>query len=140
MSKVQKSLRIEEELAERIEALKEADESEAAAFSRILAAGASALEGSPEEAETVQGGELIESLQEHIGTLKAANEKLSAQLTIKDRQIETLTDVTKAAQTLEGMAYKQLEAAEPIQAEAEQSSEEIAPETKKQGFLARLFG
>ena len=147
MGKVHKTLRIEAELAERIDALKEAGESEAAAFTRILEAGAQTLEGgSPEATETAQGGELVASLQEHIDTLKAANEELSAQLSIKDRHIETLTDITKAAQALEGLAHKQLAGgsedigAEPIAATPADSPETPKEEQGRRGFFARLFG
>lgn len=144
MGKVHKTLRIEAELAERIDALKEAGESEAAAFSRILEAGAQTLEGGSDTPEAAQGGELVTSLQEHIDTLKAANEELSAQLSIKDRHIETLTDITKAAQALEGLAHKQLTGGEDIEAEpittAPAGADKPKEEQGRRGLFARLFG
>lgn len=146
MGKLHKTLRIEAELAERIDALKEAGESEAATFTRILEAGAQTLEGGSPEATGTAQGELVASLQEHIDTLKAANEELSAQLSIKDRHIETLTDITKAAQALEGLAHKQLTGgsedigAEPIAATPAGSPETPKEEQGRRGFFARLFG
>lgn len=145
---IKKSLRIEEATAGRVAALQAEGESEAAAYARIISAGLEALEGAGSREEAVTGDQsaLVRSLSEHIDTLKAANEELSGQLAIKDRHIETLTEITKAAQALEGMAHKQL--AEPSTGdvidvpERAQEAESLGSqeEPKRRGLFARLFG
>lgn len=143
MGKLHKTLRIEEADAARVSALRAEGESEAAAYARVISAGLDALEGgeSREEAATGDQGALVRSLSEHIDTLKAANEELSAQITIKDRHIETLTDITKAAQTLEGLAHKQLADPSAGGGAPEQAQEgETQEEPKRRGLFARLFG
>ena len=152
MSKVQKSLRIEGDIAESIDALKTADETEAAVFNRVLRAGLDALEGGTEAGEAGQlAGDqaaLIAELRAHMQTLQAANEKLSGQLDVKDMQIEALTNITRAAQTLDGLGRKQLsEPSEgdvldiPEQAAGEQplKEETNTKQENRRGLLARLF-
>lgn len=155
MGKLHKTLRIEEADAARVSALRAEGESEAAAYARIISAGLEALEGagSREEAVTGDQGALVRSLSEHIDTLKAANEELSGQLSVKDSQIEALTAITKEAQTitqaaqmLDGYGRKQIAETGagdvvdvPEQAqEAETTASQEEP--KRRGLFARLFG
>lgn len=158
MGKLHKTLRVEEETAARVEALKAEGESEAATYTRVILAGLDTLEatGSGEEAaksdrEAPEGGDqgaLVRSLTEHIDTLKAANEELSGQLRVKDSQIEALTAITQAAQALDGYGRKQL--AEPSEADvievpeeagtANEQRNESQEEPKRRGLFSRLFG
>lgn len=80
MGKVQKSLRIEEADAERVKALKEDGESEAAAYARVIRAG-------------------LEALEEPAGTDGAERELLDllkAQVAEKDAQIMRLQSTLDA--------------------------------------------
>ena len=139
MSKVHKSLRIEQDTAAAITALIGEGETEAAAYNRVLSAGVKALtqpespetEAEPPRAEIGGQEALIESLQSHIETLKAANAELSGQMAIKDRQIEALSVLTAQAQQT---TTKALEQPKPTEGDEEQEQE------KRRGLWAWLFG
>lgn len=140
MARIHKTLRLDEDVAARVGALKEEGESEAAAYSRVICAGVEALE-TPARGEG--GGNqaaLVSSLAEHIDTLREANEALRGQLRIKDAQIEALTGITQAAQALQGLAHRQLEdkaAGDVIEVAGDGGQ---GAEGKRRGFLSRLFG
>lgn len=128
--KAHKSLRLERDLADRVAALGVDGESEADTYRRVLVAGVEAIEGGPVGTggpETPSDASaLISSLQAHIDTLKAANEALSAQMAVKDKQLDTLSVLTAQAQQA---TAKALEA--PADDEAQ---------GKRRGFWSRLFG
>lgn len=123
MAKVHKSFRIEEAIAAAVSDLANEGETEAATYNRVLSAGVAALTASQSDNEQPQGGgvnltpELFESMQAHIDTLKAANEKLGEQLEVKDGQIRALSVLTAQAQELHGAAVTK--AIEPPQDESE---------------------
>ena len=152
MGKVHKSFRIEEETAAAVSALAAEGETEAATYNRVIAAGVEALTrtaggGETESAkeqpgETGQSAALIASLQSHIETLKAANEEISGQLRIKDKQIEALSVLTAQAQQA---TAKALEAPQQRQqdndgTDSAQSEGQQEQKEEKRGFWARLFG
>ena len=137
--RVHKTIRLERGLAERVKALGTEGESETATYCRVLSAGADALSaqgagdgGEQPEAGGNQGAALIASLRSHIETLQAANERLGAQLDIKDKQIEALSVLTAQAQQA---TTKALDAP---QAERGGGGEE--GEEKRRGWWARHFG
>ena len=151
MGKLHKTLRIEEDTAARVDALKAEGESEAAAYARVICAGLDALEGAGSGEEAATGGDqaaLVRSLTEHIDTLKTTTEELSGQLRVKDSQIEALTAITQAAQALDGYGRKQL--AEPSETDvievpeeagtANEQRNESQEEPKRRGLFSRLFG
>lgn len=142
------SLRVDMDIAERINALRGADESQTGVYNRVLAAGVSAIEHSDERAddETDRSGntELIDALTTHIDTL-------TAQLEVKDRQLANLGDALKAAQTLhmQAAAFPLLEPVDTPQA-APQDHGTGAPENdgaatsrvdtrKRRGLFSRIF-
>lgn len=138
MARVHKSLRIDATDAERVRALMEDGESEAAAYGRVISAGLDALEAVGGPGTAAEDGEapdahdapcdaLTESLRAHVATLAAEVDTLRAQLEVKDGQISALTRITEQSQTLHAVAeHKALETAE---AKAE-----------RRGLFARLFG
>lgn len=134
MSKIHKTVRLEPELAERIENLRAEEETSAAVYIRVLSAGVSTLEGAPENVSeplsTPQAPEdaaaLVDALQAHVDSLRAEVESYRNQLEVKDAQILSLTEVTKGAQLLHGMSeQKQLEDTET--------------KAKRRGWFSRLF-
>ncbi len=130
-SRVHKSLRIGADLAERVTALKRDGESDSAAYSRVLEAGASALEacGVGDAASRVQGdtdtSELIAELRAHLETAKEANAALLEQIGTKDEQIRALSVIAAQAQE---SATKALEAGADDK------------EPKRRGLWSRFFG
>lgn len=106
MAKVQKSLRVNEDIAAAVTELAKDGETEAATYNRVLAAGVDALNQTDEDEQPQDGvnltPELFESMKEHIETLKANNEKLGEQLEVKDEQIRALSVLTAQAQELHG--------------------------------------
>lgn len=129
MGKVHKTIRLEEETFEQVQALKREGESDNAAMLRIVEAGISSLEAAAqggEEAAPVEGSNaaLVQALTAHVASLTAEAETYREQLATKDRQIDALTALTDHAQQLHGMTeVKQL-------AEAT-----TAPETGRTGFF-----
>ena len=139
VGKVHKSLRIEESLEARAQALKAEGESDATAYGRIIEAGLDALEGRAQE--QTQGGEAAACKEEnpsslqavvdvqaaHIADLQTRLAKADEQLATKDGQIKALEGITQAAQQLHGASdvihVKQLE----------------STEAKKQGRWARAW-
>ena len=109
MGKVSKTIRLEEELAQSVEELRQDGETDTALYIRVIAAGVEAYkekEGAQErtesavsslQAEQDSGAQtaLITALQEHINDLQK-------QLETKDGQIEALQNITQAAQALHG--------------------------------------
>jgi len=106
MAKVQKSLRVNEDIAAAVTELAKEGETEAATYNRVLAAGVDALNQTDEGKQPQDGvnltPELFESMKAHIETLKANNEKLGEQLEVKDEQIRALSVLTAQAQELHG--------------------------------------
>ena len=112
--KVHKTLRLDAGIAGKVKALQLDGETETALYSRVIAAGVEALR-KPQEAPTAAqeaqavpgagdaGAAVIEALNSHIQTLKAVNEAQAEQLKVKDLQIESLTAITQASQTLHAM-------------------------------------
>lgn len=89
MAKVHKTLRLDEELADRAKAAQRPGESEAATLARLIEAGLDSLEG------TQGRSALVAALEANISDLRQ-------QVAIKDGQIEALQGITKAAQALHG--------------------------------------
>lgn len=137
MAKVHKSFRVEEGLAAAVSALSAEGETEAATYNRVIAAGVEALQGGgdrqPKEGAGDAGAALVSSLQAHIDTLRADNERLGAQLDVKDKQIEALSVLTAQAQQA---TAKAIEAPQPEAAEG--GGQHV--EEKRRGWLSRLFG
>ena len=106
MAKVQKSLRVNEDIAAAVTELAKEGETEAATYNRVLAAGVDALNQTDDGKQPQDGvnltPELFESMKAHIETLKANNEKLGEQLKVKDGQIRALSVLTAQAQELHG--------------------------------------
>ncbi len=131
MGKVHKSLRIDEALAGRVDAVKDDRESDSAAYSRIIEAGVSLLEAGGGDAQGAAptdpnaGGAAVEALA-------ATVDVLTAQLAIKDEQIASLTRLTEQAQTLHAM-----QAAKAIEQPREQDDQDVEVEESR-GFAARL--
>ena len=142
MARVHKSFRIEETLAAAVSGLANEGETEAATYNRVLSAGVAALTASRDEDEDEQpkdGGatltpELFESMQAHIDTLKATNEKLGEQLEVKDEQIRALSVLTAQAQELHGASVtKAIDQPKADEAENSEQGE------KKTSFWSRWF-
>lgn len=134
MGKVQKSLRLEEELCERAKADRREGESEAATFARLIAAGLDASAPETGGATETKHGErpsgeaagLVAALQANIEDLRGQCDTLKAQLAVKDGQIEALQGITANAQALHGatdvLHAKQLESG-----------------TSRRGWFSRIF-
>lgn len=120
MAKVQKSLRIDADTAARVEAAKDAGESMAAAYNRVLRAGLDAMDASGRE----DGGEGAHD-GEAVRAMAATLDILTAQLEEKDAQIRTLSEIVTRAQQLQGAAPKALESSEQ--------------KTTRRGLFSRLF-
>lgn len=138
MARLHKSLRIDATDAERVRALMEDGESEAAAYGRVISAGLDALEGAqaaqesevaPDAREAAEppSDALTEALRAHVASLAAEADTLRAQLAVKDEQITALTRITEQSQTLHAVAERK--ALETTEAKAE-----------RRGWLARLLG
>lgn len=136
MAKVQKCLRLDETLTDRLQELKAEGENDTALYTRILEAGATALEAVKDEpGETAAGAdnEPSEAAQAPTGadtrlveTLTATVDALREQLAVKDEQIAALTRLTDQAQQLHAAAeVKALDTAEGNR--------------KSRGLFARLF-
>ena len=110
MGKISKTIRLEEELAQSVEELRQDGETDTALYVRVIAAGVEAYkeEGAQErtksavsslQAEQDSGAQtaLIAALESHINDLQK-------QLETKDGQIEALQNITQAAQALHGGA------------------------------------
>ena len=127
MGKVHKSLRLDESLDERAQALKAEGESDATAYGRIIEAGLDALEGRDgqpaqdsdgeevaaqgEAAQTGQAQSLqavVDAQRAHIADLQTRLAKADEQLAAKDSHLEALEAITKAAQSLHAMNTKQI--------------------------------
>ena len=119
--KAHKSLRIDARNAERVAALRDASESEAAAYNRVIAAGLDVLEAE-DAAEVGTGADTADTDADrdnaYIKSLTAALDALAAQLEAKDEQIRTLGAIANQAQQLN----------------------ERALASGRQGFFKRLFG
>ena len=134
--RVHKTIRLERDLAESVKALSVEGETETATYCRVLSAGVEALRGTeqrPRESAGDASGALVASLQAHIETLRADNERLGAQLDVKDKQIEALSVLTAQAQQA---TTKAIEAPQP---EPEAGGGHQVEE-KRRGWLSRLFG
>lgn len=127
MGKVHKTIRLEEETFEQVQALKREGESDNAAMLRIVEAGISSLEAAAQGGEEAipieESGALVQALTAHVASLTAEAETYREQLATKDRQIDALTALTGQAQQLHGMT------------EAKQLAEATAPETGRTGFF-----
>lgn len=132
MSKVHKTVRLEEETFKRLEQLKQDGESDSAVIIRALEAGLSSLEVEPEqraddmpEESSGDYSRLIDALEAHVASLTAEVDTYRRQLEVKDAQITSLTEVTKGAQLLHGLS--------------EQKALEDTQTKEKRGFFSRLF-
>jgi len=111
------SLRVEPDVARRIEYMREEGQPLSKIYNRVLRAGVDALENTDVHAQD-GSGELIAALQAHVDTL-------TAQLSVKDAQIKNLGDNLKAAQTLhmQTAQHKPIEAGEGVTAAQEEPQE-----------------
>lgn len=141
--KVQKSLRFDRDLAERVAALKEPGESDAGVYGRVVDAGVNVLESGGggavardplpigEKGKAVPPadapGNTVAALEKAIDALAAQLEAKDNQLAAKDEQIVTLSRLTDQAQRLQA-------------ADAQQRQQVLATADTKRGILARLFG
>lgn len=120
--KVHKSLRIDGTTADRVAALREAGESEARTYNRVLVAGLDVLEGETGAAEIDAGADTADTGADrdnaYIKSLTATLDALVAQLEAKDAQIRTLGEIATQAQQLN----------------------ERALASSRQGVFKRLFG
>jgi small-conductance mechanosensitive channel len=133
VAKIHKTLRIEEELAQRVTDAKQPEETESGVYSRLLTAGLDAIEGHNQEpasaaqeapqkpAEAAVSSELIKAKDETISVLKKqleeATERAAKQLADANQRTQEALTVASQAQQLHALATG-----------------------KKQGFLKRLFG
>lgn len=119
--RVHKSLRIDGTTADRVAALREAGESEARTYNRVLVAGLDVLEAE-DAAEIDAGADTADTDADrdnaYIKSLTATLDALVAQLEAKDEQIRTLGAIANQAQALN----------------------EKALASSRQGFFKRLFG
>lgn len=107
MAKVQKSLRIDSEIVERITPLKAEGESEAALYNRVLKAGLDSLKGNqetPQEQQAEASAYEKELLEANIKDLRGNIDLLKEQIALKDKQIEALTTLANNAQIVSGIA------------------------------------
>ena len=140
MAKVHKSLRIEEELAQRVTNARQPDEAEAAAYNRVLAAGLDAIEGHYQEpvsepqkpAEAAVSSELIKAKDETIALLKKQLEEAN------ERAAQQLADANERTAKLLEDANQRTQEALTVASQAQQLH--ALATGKKQGFLKRLFG
>jgi fructoselysine-6-P-deglycase FrlB-like protein len=102
--RVHKSLRIDGTTADRVAALREAGESEARTYNRVLVAGLDVLEGETGAAEIDAGAGTTDTNADrdnaYIKSLTATLDALVAQLEAKDEQIRTLGAIADRAQQL----------------------------------------
>lgn len=120
--RVHKSLRIDGTTADRVAALREAGESEARTYNRVLVAGLDVLEGETGAAEIDADADTAGTAADrdgaYIKSLTATLDALVAQLEAKDAQIRTLGEIATQAQQL--------------------STKALA--SSRQGVFKRLFG
>lgn len=145
MAKVQKSLRVNEDIAAAVTKLAKEGETEAATYNRVLAAGVDAL-SQADGGEQPQDGanltpELFESMRAHIETLKASNEKLGEQLEVKDGQIRALSVLTAQAQELHGASVtKAIDQPARETETADGDRGESGDGERRRSWWARVFG
>lgn len=102
MATIKKSLRIDQETADKVSSLKAEGESESAAYSRVISAGVAALEGNQQgggndEANDQSGAP---NQAEHISDLRAIINDLRGQVEAKDKQIDRLQELIAQAHRL----------------------------------------
>ena len=144
MATVKKSLRVEEETAQRITAQKQPGETESGVYSRLLTAGLDAIEGhyqepvsEPQEApqnptEAAVSSELIKAKDETIALLKKQLEEAN------ERAAQQLADANERTAKLLEDANQRTQEALTVASQAQQLH--ALATGKKQGFLKRLFG
>lgn len=127
MAKVHKSLRINEDIAAAVAKIANEGETEASAYNRVLAAGVAAMRSKGKADEDQQPEEqserytaLVDSLRDHIETLKTANESLKEQVTVKDEQITTKDAQIKAKDEQLSAKDEQLRALSVLTAQAQE--------------------
>lgn len=103
VGKIHKSLRLDESIADRVKGSMLEGETETAAYIRMIEAGLDAVGGGDGTTWHNDGAKDVSALRDHMETLKAVNAELLEQLKIKDAQIESMTEITRAAQTLHAM-------------------------------------
>lgn len=116
--KAHKSLRIDARNAERVAALRDASESEAATYNRVIAAGLDVLEAEDAGEVGTAADTAADRDDAYIKSLTATLDALVAQLEAKDEQIRTLGAIANQAQALN----------------------EKALASSRQGVFKRLFG
>lgn len=123
------NIRVEEDIADSIDALRAEDESRATIYNRILKAGLEAITATPKDEEDSATDEAAPANTSELETLRDYNALLKDQLAIKDEQIQSLTKLTQNAQQLHA---------------ASEAQSLLAPATtekkEERGFWARLFG
>jgi small-conductance mechanosensitive channel len=141
---VKKSLRVEEEIAQRITAQKQPGETESGVYSRVLTAGLDAIEGHNQEpasaaqeapqkpAEAAISSELIKAKDETISVLKKQLEEAT------ERAAKQLADANERTAKLLEDANQRTQEALTVASQAQQLH--ALATGKKQGFLKRLFG
>ncbi|WP_321974218.1 hypothetical protein [Paratractidigestivibacter sp.] len=151
-NKVQKSLRFDRELSERVAALKRPGESDAGVYGRVVDAGVSVLEKADQAAATQDpapigedgpGGAVAgeKADQGTVAALTKAIDALSAQLEAKDAQIAAKDDQIVSLTRMADQAHKLTDQAQSLQlVDAQQHQKALEAATPKRGILARLFG
>ena len=142
--KVHKTLRLDAGTAARVTALRGEDETETAAYTRVIEAGIEALEGGgearPLQAEArpqAADAGTVEALRETISVLKEDRADLRRQLTEQAeahrKQLDTLAAITADAQTI----AKQSQTLHAMTETKELGTAE--DNEKRRGLFARLF-
>lgn len=145
-ARVHKSLRVDAGLDARVRAQALDGESDAAAYSRVIEAGLSAMEGrrGDESGHAADdGGQAATGVQDGgnaasdgaTGPLAATIEALRAQLDAKDGQIAALTDLLGRSQDIASRA----QALQAVTAKAVPAAGE-GDGKRRRGLMARLFG
>jgi hypothetical protein len=126
------NIRVEEELADSIDALRTEDESRATIYNKLLKAGLEAITAAPKDEEDSATDEAppantseLETLRDYVGLLKD-------QLAIKDEQIQSLTKLTQNAQ--------QLHAASEAQSLLAPAPTDTTDKQEHRSIWARIFG
>lgn len=101
MAKIHKTVRVEEDTYNTMQSLRSDGENDTDLFNRVLKVGTDVLHNEYKQAQA-QATNAEESNQ-RIDDLKHMNKLLEEQLTAKDKQIETLSELAKNAQMVAGM-------------------------------------
>ena len=112
MATVKKSIRIDQETAERVSSIKAEGESEAAAYNRVICAGLDAIgcignhAGADGDTAAQEAADTGAGNSEHIADLRATITDLRKQMEAKDRQIERTQELAAQAHRLHAEEQK----------------------------------